>query len=208
MDMVVEPGHTGSQRKRGFGKKIVFTLFFIAFCLFLLTARVQWKYAKNIIDSKEIETPNIALVFGAGLKATGGPSDILEDRIRSAIALYQEGKVGKIILSGDNRVSDYNEVEAMKNFALEQGLPEEALLLDGGGVSTYDSCRRLQSEFNLSKAVLVTQRYHLFRALYVCRELGIDAVGVAAIDRGYFQQKKFSLREWPASLQAWWQVNF
>ena len=102
---------------------------------------------------------------------------------------------------------NHNEVQAMKNFALDQGLPESAIILDHAGTSTYDSCYRIKNVYELSKIVLITQRYHLARALYLCNEFGVDAVGIAAENRGYSGQLKYNLREILASLQAWIEVN-
>jgi len=188
--------------------KIIFFTFLILGIFFLsVSYRVQNKFAPQIVAAEKIEGPNIALVFGAGLKRSGAPSHILEDRVLTAIKLYQDGRVGKIIMSGANPVVDYNEVQAMKDFALGEGLPEEAIILDYAGRRTYDSCYRLKEIFSLNKIVLVTQEYHLPRALYLCESLGVSARGVAAIDRGYFYQWKYNLREWPASFKAWLDVN-
>jgi len=188
--------------------KVVIAFFLVMLVvLFLIILRVQTKYSDKIISSENLEPPNIALVFGAGLKAKGQPSAVLEDRVLTAIKLYQENKVGKFIMSGDeDQAEGHNEVEAMKNFALEQGLPEDAILLDGHGKSTYESCRRIKDEFGFTEIILITQKYHLHRALYLCNELGVNAQGIAAEDRGYANQLKFSIREWAASLHAWWQM--
>jgi vancomycin permeability regulator SanA len=110
-------------------------------------------------------------------------------------------------MSGDNRNMNHNEVQAMKNFALDQGLPEDDIILDHAGRSTYDSCYRLKEIFNLQKIILVTQEYHLRRALYICNKMGIDALGVAAENRGYAKQAKYTGREIGASIQAWFDVN-
>lgn len=174
----------------------------------IIVVRVQIKYRGRIIGENEIIPPQIGLIFGAGLRAKGEPSAVLEDRILLASRLYQSGRIGKFILSGDNSSVNHNEVQAMKNFALSQGLPESALIEDHAGLSTFESCARVKKVWDLNKVVLLTQKYHLRRALYLCNELGVDAVGVAAENRGYKSQLKFSLREWLASLQAFWQVKF
>ena len=111
-------------------------------------------------------------------------------------------------MSGDNSNTDHTEVEAMRQFALLQGLPEEAMILDYAGFSTYDSCERIKSNFGLNQVIIITQKYHLRRALYLCNELGVEASGVPARDRGYLKQMKYSLREFLASVYAWAQVNF
>lgn len=208
MDIGIEQVQT--RRKLNFSPilKIIILLIIISLIVFLFVLyQVQNKYDDKILEQSEIHAPNIALVFGAGLKAKGQPSAVLEDRIVTAIQLYQDGRVGKIIMSGDNRNVNHNEVQAMKNFAIDQGLPEEDIILDHAGLSTYDSCYRLKEVFNLNKIVLITQKYHLPRALYVCNELDISAVGVFAQDRGYQNQTKYSFREMLASIQAWMDVN-
>lgn len=199
-----------SRKKFSFSKptKLFLILLTMSLVVFLLIIwSVQFKYRDKIIELEEVSSPNIALVFGAGLKAKGQPSAVLEDRILTAIQLYQDGRVGKIIMSGDNSNLNHNEVQAMHNFAVEQGVPEDDIILDHAGRRTYDSCFRLPEIFSLHKIVLVTQRYHLPRALYVCNELGINAVGVPAEDRGYEKQAKYNLRESVASVQAWLDVN-
>jgi len=201
---------TVKKQKKKFSQSIKFFLWAIfivsVFCL-SVSWKVQNKYASQIIEAETISGPNIALVFGAGLKKSGAPSHILEDRVLTAIKLYQDGRVGKIIMSGANPVVDYNEVQAMKDFAIGEGLPEDAIILDYAGRRTYDSCYRLKEIFSLNKIILVTQAYHLPRALYLCESLGVSARGVAAIDRGYFNQWKYDLREWPASFKAWMDIN-
>ena len=209
MDIGIERGSYRKER-RHFSKsiKIIFWVGLILFCFFLIVSwNVQSKYKSEIVLAEKIEGQNIALVFGAGLNKAGGPSHVLEDRISTAIKLYQDGRVGKIIMSGANPTIDYNEVQAMKDFAIGEGLPEDAIILDYAGRRTYDSCYRVKEIFSLNKIVLITQAYHLPRALYLCEELGVSALGVPAIDRGYFDQWKFSLREWPASFKAWLDIN-
>jgi len=209
MDIGIERGSYRKER-RPLSKsiKIIFWIGLILFCFFLFVGwQVQSKYKDEIVSAEKIEGPNIALVFGAGLNKMGAPSHILEDRISTAIQLYQDGRVGKIIMSGANPTVDYNEVQAMKDFAIGEGLPEDAIILDYAGRRTYDSCYRVKEIFSLNKIILITQAYHLPRALYLCEELGVSALGVPAIDRGYFYQWKFSLREWPASFKAWLDIN-
>lgn len=191
-----------------FLKVCFIALLLLCFIALLIVFRVQTKYSDKITDGAELLPPNIALVLGAGLKAKGAPSDILEDRILTAIELYKNNKIGKFIMSGDNSSVNHNEVEAMKLFALANGLSEEAMITDYAGLSTFDSCEQVKNVFGLNKVIVITQRYHLRRALYLCNELGVEAVGVPARDRGYIKQFKYSFREFLASFQAWMQINF
>lgn len=187
-------------------KWIVLALACCFIVLLLIVLRVQLKYKDKIIDGTSLTPPNMAMIFGAGLKAKGQPGDVLEDRIKTAIRLYRDGRVGKFVMSGDNS-ANHDEVQAMNNYALLSGLPAETIITDDFGVSTLESCRRVKTVFGLNKIILITQKYHLRRALYLCNSLGVDAVGVPAEDRGYKDQWKYSLREMAASAQAWWQVK-
>ncbi len=188
----------------------IFFLSSLFFCLIfsIIILRVQTKYSDKIIQGGDLKELNVGLVFGSGLKTSTTPSDILEDRILTAIKLYQEGKVGKFIMSGDNQGVNHNEVSVMKSYAIEQGLPEDAILLDHAGKNTLASCQNVKEIFGLTKIVLVTQEYHLRRALYTCNELGIDAIGVPAQSRPYVKQLKYTVREYFASFNAWMQSTF
>jgi SanA protein len=112
-------------------------------------------------------------------------------------------------MSGDNSTIYYNEPGAMKEYALELGVPEDAIVLDYAGRRTYDSCYRAGAIFGLQQATLVTQNFHLPRALYICRMLGISATGVKADQRMYRQGSImwWNLREVPATLVALWEVH-
>ncbi len=153
--------------------------------------------------------PRIAIVFGAGLTRSGGPTPVLYDRVAVAAELYQRGLVSKLLLSGDNRFIDYNEPEAMRRTALQLGVPAEALVLDYAGRRTYDSCYRAREIFGVERAILVTQAFHLDRALYLCSAFGIDAIGVSADRHSYAAgaQTWWDIREIAATLAAWLDVN-
>lgn len=148
-----------------------------------------------------------AIVFGAGLTADGGPTAVLMDRVATAAKLYTAGKVEKILMSGDNRFSYYNEPGAMKDYAMQIGVPEEDIILDYAGRRTYDTCYRAKEIFQLSEAIVVTQLFHLPRALYTCSSLGLQAVGISADMRTYQDSDFWSIREIPASLIAFIQVH-
>jgi SanA protein len=151
----------------------------------------------------------IAIVFGAGLTRAGRPTTVLRDRVEVAAQLYFTGKVEKILMSGDNRFKDYNEPGAMRAFALELGVPEHAIVLDYAGQRTYDTCYRAKEIFGVQEALLVTQNFHLPRALYLCNALGIQAYGVSADLHPYRRSIRliWNLRELPASLAALWDVH-
>jgi len=151
----------------------------------------------------------VAIVFGAGLSWDGRPSPVLRDRIATAADLYFAGKVEKILMSGDNRFIDYNEPGAMRNYALSLGVPDDAIVLDYAGRRTYDTCYRARDIFKIEHALLVTQSFHLPRAIYTCNQLGLPSVGVSADRREYLTRSKayWNLREIPATLIALWEVH-
>lgn len=142
---------------------------------------------------------HVALVFGAGLNADGGPSAMLYDRIATAVDLYNGSKVDKLLMTGDNSDVDYNEVEAMRKSAVGMGVPDSDIVLDYAGFNTLDSCYRARDVFGLSAATLVTQRFHLPRALNDCNHTGVASIGVAA-DRQSYDTSPNQLREYPAIL--------
>ena len=157
--------------------------------------------------AEDVPPTRAAIVFGAGLTASGAPTTVLKDRVTIAVQLYQAGKVEKILMSGDNRFINYNEPGAMKSFALELGMPEEDIVLDYAGRRTYDTCYRAGAIFQLDQAILVTQNFHLSRALFTCNALGLESVGVEADLRPYRDEGFWNIREIPASLVAFIQVH-
>ena len=147
----------------------------------------------KIFMAEDAPSARAAIVFGAGLQRDGTPSPVLKDRVSAAVQLYQTGKVEKLLMSGDNRYIDYNEPAAMKTYAVSLGVPEEAIVLDFAGRRTYDTCYRAKHIFGLDEALLVTQKFHLPRAIFTCQGLGLNGMGVAADLRIY---NSHSLRFW------------
>jgi SanA protein len=152
----------------------------------------------------------VAIVFGAGLWRDGSPTPVLRDRVATAAELYFSGQVEKLLMSGDNSEISYNEPGAMRDYALSLGIPDDDIVLDYAGRRTYDTCFRAREIFGIDEAILVTQRFHLPRALYVCNQLGITASGVPADQRRYNNRSLvwWNLRETPATLVALWEVHF
>ncbi len=149
-----------------------------------------------------------ALVLGAGLNRDGTPGLVLQDRVRSAAELYFSGKVEKIVMSGDNSSEFYDEPGAMKDFALDLGIPEGDITLDFAGRRTYDSCYRAKAIFGLDKLIVVTQAYHLPRALFLCNAFDVEADGIPADDANYRRSSYtfWWVREILATLKAYWDV--
>ncbi len=157
---------------------------------------------------EDVPPRHVAIVLGAGLWPDGSLTPILADRIATAADLYHAGVVEKLLCSGDNRFVDYNEPQHMLEYAVRLGVPEEAIVLDYAGRRTYDSCYRARDIFGVEQAVVVTQRFHAARALYLCDALGVDAV-VALADRQDYTTRRvtWETREYLALALAWWDVN-
>jgi vancomycin permeability regulator SanA len=204
-------------RKRKAFKRLIITLLLlgaigaaiiIGFNVWLSNAYAARIY-KSIDDVPRDKQRSIAIVFGAGLTRSGEPTAALYDRVATAVELYQRGLVKKLLLTGDNRFVDYNEPEAMRRTAVRLGVPDEDLVLDYAGRRTYDSCYRAKEIFGVQHAILVTQAFHLERALYLCEAFGIDSIGLKADRRNYTSgaQTTWLLREMLATLGAWIDVN-
>ena len=173
----------------------------------LITGIYSWS---RITDVPNAPNRDVAIVFGAGLWRDGSPTPVLQDRIETAATLYDSGKVKKLLMSGDNRVQNYNEPGAMQAYAIELGIPDEDIVLDYAGQRTYDTCYRAREIFQIDEVILVTQSFHLPRAIYTCNSLGIKATGVPANNRQYRRGSTifWNLREIPATIVALWQIHF
>ena len=146
------------------------------------------------IEEANIKDIDCILVLGAGVWGEN-PSPMLEDRLLRAIELYKNGVSSKIIMSGDHGREDYDEVNIMKNFAIEKGVPSEDIFMDHAGFSSYESIYRAKEIFDCKKIIVVTQNYHLYRALYIANQLGVEAYGVGSDQRQYVGAAYRELRE-------------
>lgn len=155
-----------------------------------------------------VPSDRVAIVFGAGLRYDGTPTAILRDRVDTAVELYHQGKVNKLLMSGDNSFVDYNEPEAMRQYALSLGIPDQDIALDYAGRRTYDTCYRASAIFQVSSAILVTQNFHLPRALFLCNSFGVESNGVPANNIYFRKISRFiwNVRELFATTQAVWDV--
>ncbi|MBQ7288548.1 MAG: YdcF family protein [Clostridia bacterium] len=149
----------------------------------------------SVPDTITVEDADCILVLGAGVRPDGTPSLMLQDRLNTAVELYNAGLCDKILMSGDHGTKYYNEVQAMENYAVEKGIPSEQIFLDHAGFSTYESVYRAKEIFKADKVVIVTQKYHLYRAVYDARRLGLEAYGVQSEGDNYAGQSYRSLRE-------------
>ncbi len=158
-------------------------------------------YVRSFADGKVFEISDVSgnydciLVLGAGVMPDGKPSFMLADRLDTGISLYNEGKSPKIIMSGDHGTKIYDEVNTMKAYAMERGVPSEDCFMDHAGFSTYESLYRAKEIFKAEKVIIVTQSYHLYRALFIAQQLGIDACGVSADTVRYSGQFYRNIRE-------------
>lgn len=148
----------------------------------LVTALHAWN---RIFLPDTVPPERVAIIFGAGLRRDGSPTAVLRDRVETGANLYFNGKVERLLMSGDNQAEEYNEPEAMRRYAISLGVPDEAIVLDYAGRRTYDTCYRAKAIFKVESALLVTQKFHLPRALFLCNALGIKAYGVEANNIDY-----------------------
>ncbi|MDO4176184.1 MAG: ElyC/SanA/YdcF family protein [Bacillota bacterium] len=147
------------------------------------------------LNSAKKINPQCIMVLGASVNPDGTPSPMLKERLDVGIELYKGGVAPKLLLSGDNGQVEYDELSVMKAYALEQGVPEEDIFMDHAGFCTYDSIYRASYIFGVERMVIVTQKYHLFRALYGCKMMNIDAMGVACDTQEYKGDKYREIRE-------------
>ena len=163
-----------------------------------ISAYVKAVGGMNIVTDDDFSTLNdvdCIVVLGCLVNSDGTPSDMLADRLTRGIELYKAGVAPKIIMSGDHGRKEYNEVDTMKQFAIAHGVPSSDIFMDHAGFSTYESIYRAKEIFGVDKIIIVTQEYHLYRALYIAQGLGIEAYGADADYRTYRNQINRELRE-------------
>ena len=154
------------------------------------TTKKQIKTENELKEIVKKESVDFAIIFGAGVYGTT-PSEMLKERLETGISLYKN----KILMSGDHGKKYYDEVTVMKNYAVEKGIPPENIYIDYAGFSTYDTVIRAKEIFNIKNAILVTQEYHLYRALYIGKSLGIKVYGISATKHKYIGQLYREIRE-------------
>ena len=146
-------------------------------------------------EAEALQNVDCIVVFGCQVRSDGTPSHMLEDRLKRAVALYQRGTAPKLLMSGDHGTPTYDEVDAMKHYAVDAGVPSADVFMDHAGFSTYETIYRAKEIFGAKKIVLVTQRYHLYRAMYIAQAMGLEVYGVAADYREYSGQFVRDVRE-------------
>lgn len=165
--------------------------------VFGLSSFVKNRAADKIVNETEAAKldADCILVLGCGVREDGTPSLMLRDRLETGVALYEAGAAPKLLMSGDHGRKDYDEVNLMKDYAMEKGIPSEDIFMDHAGFSTYDSMVRARDIFCAKTVVIVSQEYHLYRALYLAEKLGLEAYGVPALDVNYRGQAYREFRE-------------
>lgn len=155
---------------------------------------VAGKYILTAEAAAQLDDVDCILVLGCAVWDSG-PSDMLQDRLRRSVELYELGAADKLLMSGDHGRVNYDEVDAMKHYAVEEGIASEDVFMDHAGFSTYESMYRAGDVFQAKKVIIVTQEYHLYRAVYIARQLGLEAYGVASDYRSYSGQTARDVRE-------------
>lgn len=200
-------------RKSFFTRLIeVFVILYII--LLGITLYANWVILKNkdeiISEINALPNSSTALVLGAGMDADGTMTDLQEDRVIQGINLYKSGKVKKLLMTADDGRRWVNEVDAMREYAIAAGVPEEDILMDRGGIRTYASCRNAREVFALDKVIAVSQSFHLPRIIYLCEAMGIKTVGYPADLRQYNISSvvwTIDIREVLARVKAWIEVG-
>lgn len=169
--------------------------------LLLIDFRVKNAGSGRILTEEQLREDQLfgsadcILIFGCGVKNDGTPSDMLTDRLKTGLSLYRDGAAPKILVSGDHGRIEYDEVNTMKSWLIDNGVPSSDIFMDHAGFSTYESVFRAGQIFEVGKAILVTQEYHLYRALYTAERFGIEAVSVPADLHIYRGQSARDARE-------------
>lgn len=177
--------------------------------VFGLSSHIKSSTSKYIFaKAEDVPTSYTVIVLGASVRANGNLSTILKDRVESALQLYMTGKVKRFLLSGDNGTKEYNEPEAMKEYLIDRGVPEDHIFLDYAGFDTYDSMYRASAVFEVKDAIVVTQNFHLPRALYIARKLGLNYIGYVGDKHIYAHEDANKKREILANVKAYLELTF
>ena len=196
-------------RKVLFSIKLVFVISLLAFVISILSIDIYITYkADKYIsqDANSVMPCYTAIVLGASVSNEGELSSVLTDRMQTAMELYQSGKVQRFLLSGDHGRKQYDEVNSMKNFLLANGISSKDIFLDHAGFDTYNSLVRAKKIFEVNRAIIVTQDFHLPRAVFIGRSIGLDTYGAKADKREYRNMYKLQFRELLANVKAVYEV--
>lgn len=197
------------KKKKKMFIRVLFWLIFAAVILTLTIVGINLyiviKEKSKILSLEEAAKfqADCIVVLGAGIRDDGSPTWMLEDRIKIGDKLYQNHAADKIIMSGDHGRENHDEVNTMKSYAMGEGIPSEDIFMDHAGFETYDSLYRARDIFGAKKVIIVTQEYHLYRALYIADQLGLDARGVTSDLRFYSKKMAYwKFREYLARVKS------
>jgi vancomycin permeability regulator SanA len=175
---------------------LLFLIITIGYLVLIPVSIVQYGRNRIYTNIDKIPQYNVAIVFGAGLKADHTPTDLLKDRLNTAYQLYLNEKVDRILISGDNTSDGYSEPQAMYDYLVfTLDVNPEDVVRDFAGLRTYDTCARAKNIWGIDKAILISQGYHLSRAIFTCSKLGIDSTGYSATQYDYENETYYKLRE-------------
>ena len=180
-------------------KKILIILGIILLTTFVYVMGINYYVKYTVMDkiknTDEVKDVDTIIVLGAKVYDDGRLSLMLKDRLDKTIEVYNELDIKTVVVSGDSEHKDYDETTKMKEYLINNGIPEEDILVDIYGLSTYDSIYRLKNVYDINKSIIITQKYHLYRSLYIANSLGIEAYGVPASGENYFGQTAREIRE-------------
>lgn len=177
--------------------------------IFLLNNKIKRSTQPTIYNTLDkVPNKHTVIVLGASVKSNGNLSVMLRDRVESALLLYNKGKVKRFLLSGDNGEANYNEPKAMKKYLIERGVNEDHIYLDYAGFDTYDSMYRAKEIFEVDEAIIVTQGFHLPRAVFLAQEMGLNYIGYRG-DKRIYQHEDYNIkREFLANVKAYLELAF
>lgn len=196
-------------------KKFFLNIFVLLIILLILASvgsmvimvQVRSEYQSKIYnDVDQLPNGSTIVVLGASVHPDNTPSDALEDRLEIAARAWRAEKIENIVLSGDDGTWAQEEIQSMLGYLIDAGVPRDNIIIDGNNARTFDSCYRLKNVLNQNKVVLITQSFHMPRALYLCNEIGLDAWGLESDLRWYKDVLWFTVRDWMASLLAFWDL--
>lgn len=193
-----------------FKKFLIFSIIALGGCIFFIWGLSSYikKSTSGEIYSEISNLPksNTVIVLGASVYSNGKLSPILQDRVDTALRIFNAGKATRFHLSGDNRRNDYDEVSAMKNYLLEREVPANLISTDPSGLDTFDSMSRANDIYKISNAIVVTQNFHLPRALFIAENLNLNYKGFPATAKHYETESNLIRREKLANIKALWEV--
>jgi SanA protein len=187
---------------------LVFFIFSGVLAVLVLQFHINRFSSEHIHSDKlQLQPAYTGIVLGASVRPDKSLSPILQDRVDSALELYEQGVIKRFLLSGDHGNKNYDEVNAMKNYLNKKGVPDRDIFLDHAGFDTYNSMIRARDVFMVRDAIVITQEFHLPRAVYLGNKLGLDVQGYVADKRTYARNDNYKRREWLANIKAWIELN-